>query len=239
MCEETGYTGDTYCKDCGAKLESGSETNQLKPHKYDEGTVTKKATCTEDGVLTKKCSVCDAETTEVIKAIGHTEVVDKAVAPTCTKDGLTEGKHCSECNAFLIKQETVKATGHNWDNGKVTKEPTVSAEEVKTFTCTNPGCKETKTEAIAKLPEPKKNEVIEDKTGNDYKVTKVDDNAFNGCKKLKTIIIKSTKLTDKSVAKNAFKGLSKNTVIKVPKKKLKAYKKLFKKKGFKGKVKTI
>lgn len=210
--------------------------------------------------------------------------------------------------------------GHKWDNGKVTKEPTVLAEGVKTFTCTNPGCKEIKTETIAKLLEPKKNEVIEDKTGNDYKVadptkkkvtykapadkkaktvtipnkveidgvtykvtkvdggafkgcsklktvsipknvteigknafkgcaaltkitlpskcTKIGANAFNGCKKMKTITIKSTKLTSKSIASGAFKGLSKKVTIKVPKKKLKAYKKLLKKKGFKGKVKA-
>jgi len=70
------------------------------------------------------------------------------------------------------------------------------------------------------------------------KTTKIGANAFYGCKKLKTITIKATKLTTKTVAKNAFKGLSKSTVIKVPKKQLKAYKKLFKSKGFKGTVKA-
>ena len=56
-------------------------------------------------------------------------------------------------------------------------------------------------------------------------------------KKLKTIIIKSKKLTSKTVSKKAFKGLTKATTIKVPKKKLKAYKKLFKSKGLSSKVK--
>lgn len=51
-------------------------------------------------------------------------------------------------------------------------------------------------------------------------------NAFSGCRKLKTIIIKSTVL--KSVGKNAIKGIHKKTVIKVPKRKRTAYKKLFK-----------
>ena len=58
----------------------------------------------------------------------------------------------------------------------------------------------------------------------------------NGCKKLKTIKITSTKLSSKAVAKNAFKGLTKATTIKVPKKKLSAYKKLFKQKGLSSKV---
>lgn len=70
------------------------------------------------------------------------------------------------------------------------------------------------------------------------KVTKIGANAFNGCKKLKTITIKSTKLTDKNIDKRAFKGIKKGTVIKVPKKKVKAYTKLFQKKGLSKSVKV-
>lgn len=54
----------------------------------------------------------DAEFTARYTAIPHTEVVDKAVEPTCTKTGLTEGKHCSVCNAVLVEQKVVKAKGH-------------------------------------------------------------------------------------------------------------------------------
>ena len=62
-------------------------------------------------------------------------------------------------------------------------------------------------------------------------VKKIGANAFAGCKNLKTIRIASTSLTKKSVGKNAFKGIHKKAVIKVPKKKLKAYKKFLKGKG--------
>ena len=42
----------------------------------------------------------------------HTPVVDPAVEPTCTESGLTEGKHCSVCDAVIVAQEVVPAKGH-------------------------------------------------------------------------------------------------------------------------------
>ena len=54
----------------------------------------------------------DAEFTARYTAIPHTEAVDKAVAPTCTETGLTEGKHCSVCSAVLVEQKVVPAKGH-------------------------------------------------------------------------------------------------------------------------------
>ena len=62
-------------------------------------------------------------------------------------------------------------------------------------------------------------------------ISSIGKNAFYGCKKLKTIQIKTTKLKSKKVGKNAFKGIYKNAKIKVPSKKLKAYKKILKSAG--------
>ena len=60
-------------------------------------------------------------------------------------------------------------------------------------------------------------------------IKKIGKNAFNGCKKLKTITVKSTKI--KSVGKNALKGINSKAKLRVPAKKLKIYQKLFKGKG--------
>ena len=58
-------------------------------------------------------------------------------------------------------------------------------------------------------------------------ITKIGAEAFSGCKNLKTITIKSSKL--KSVGKNAIKNIYKRARITCPKKKKADYKKLFKK----------
>ena len=62
-------------------------------------------------------------------------------------------------------------------------------------------------------------------------IKKIGAQAFSGCKNLKNITIKTTKLTSKTVGAKAFKGISAKAVIKVPKKQLKAYQKLLKAKG--------
>ena len=115
-------------------------------HKWDEGVVTKEATCTEAGEKTYTCTVCNATKTEKMEATGHkysTEwTIDKEA--TCTESG-SKSHHCTVCDAKTEETE-IKATGHKWDEGVVTKEATCTEAGEKTYTCTV--CKETKTEKI-------------------------------------------------------------------------------------------
>lgn len=69
------------------------------------------------------------------------------------------------------------------------------------------------------------------------KVKNIGSKAFYGCSSLKKLTIKTTKLIGKSIGSKAFSGVSKKVTVKVPKSKLKSYKKLLKKKGIGKKAK--
>ena len=113
-CTQSGLTEGKHCSVCGEVLEAQKEIAKLG-HSYVKNVVA--PTCTEQGYTIYKCKNCgDTYKDDYVKALGHTEVIDKAVAPTCTQSGLTEGKHCSVCNAVLVKQEKIDAKGHDFSN---------------------------------------------------------------------------------------------------------------------------
>ena len=105
-------------------------------HTWDEGKITKEATCTRKGEKTYTCSACGATKTEEIPLSEHKEVKDAAVESTCTKAGKTEGSHCSVCGKILKEQKETPLKDHTWDEGKITTASTCTKKGTKTFTCT-------------------------------------------------------------------------------------------------------
>ncbi len=173
-CTADGYTEGKHCSVCGTVLVAQNVIKSPGEHTFGEWQTTVKPTCTEGGEMIRSCSVCGAEETKtidalghdyseqwtvdeeadcvndgsksrhcsrcdaktdvtVIEAKGHTEVVDKAVAATCTADGYTEGKHCSVCNAVIKAQEKIAATGHKYIETVV--EPSYSNRGYTLYEC--------------------------------------------------------------------------------------------------------
>ena len=135
-CAQDGYTGDTYCKDCNAKLSSGKSVAR-KEHTWDAGVITKEATCNETGVKTYTCTGCQATKTESISATGHrnTELWNIEIA-TCTEEGYSGDLYCKDCNTLLRKGEVLAKKSHTWDKGIITAEATCTEKGSKTFSCT-------------------------------------------------------------------------------------------------------
>ena len=110
-CTVPGYTGDTYCKDCGEKIGTGTAI-PAKGHTevIDEAVA---ATCTTPGKTEgKHCSVCNEilVAQEVIPAKGHSW--DEGVittSPTCSDAGV-KTYTCTVCSE--TKTEVLDATGH-------------------------------------------------------------------------------------------------------------------------------
>ena len=111
-------------------------------HKFGEWTVTKEATCTEDGSKSRTCSVCGTSETQTIAAPGH-KFGDWTVTKeaTCTEAGV-KSHTCSVCQTTETKD--IAATGHSFGKWVVTKKATRTEEGLKTRTCSACGATETK-----------------------------------------------------------------------------------------------
>ena len=130
-CTAAGLTEGKHCSVCNTVLVVQKPVSQLG-HSYKSAVTA--PTCTEKGYTTYTCSTCGSSyVANETPATGHTEVIDKAKAPTCTTTGLTEGKHCSVCNEVLVAQKTVDALGH-----------TEVIDEAVAATCTATGLTEGK-----------------------------------------------------------------------------------------------
>ena len=154
----------------------------------------------------------------------HKWSIDDIEDATCTKDG-KKMYSCEYC--YKQKTEKIPALGHEWDEGTVTKQPSVTEEGIRTYKCKHSGCKETKTEKIAKLPKPEQPSTEKPGTGetkpsgdNKTPVTS-DNNAGTAKQTLKP----GTKIVDKKT-KATYKVMADNTVqyTKVTSKKAKTVK---------------
>lgn len=78
------------------------------------------------GILTKKFEIyCEHK---------DTIEIDEGKPATCMENGITEGSHCTYCKSVVVKQNVIKALGHDNDI-EVHKITTTKQNGLATFTC--------------------------------------------------------------------------------------------------------
>ncbi len=123
-CGEEGYTGDTYCSDCGNTITYGTAIPATGRHvSSGETDCTKADTCTECGA--------------VIRAAGPHDF-----GAWTKKDEADHIRTCAVCG-------TPETGSHTWNSGVITTQPSAEKDGVKTFTCT--ACGAVRTETVSKL----------------------------------------------------------------------------------------
>ena len=243
-CTQTGYAGDTYCTDCDKLLSTGKELAALG-HDY-LASVTKQPTTTEEGIRTYTCTRCGHSYTESIA-----KLTSPSPQPTATPSPQPKGTNLKDDTgaAYKVTSANGKTPAVQYlapksgTKGTVTVPFEVTIDGV-TYKVTSiadnafKGNKKLKKVVVgSNITSIGKNafagctSLTSITIGKNVK--KIGKNAFTGCKKLKSIIIKTKKLTTKTVKKGAFNGISKKVVVKVPKSKYKTYKKLLPAKGLK------
>lgn len=241
-CTEGGYTGDTYCTDCGEKLSSGKET-PATGHIHIGYLGKKEATCENDGytgdAYCKDCGIT-LKIGKNIPALGHTWEKKSVISPTYTKKGTITYicKRCKEKKAVTTKKLAYPKVGTRYTVSGSTYKVTKAGAEVMVYKTSKAARSVTIPATIKAKGITYKVTSIGAKAFNSNKklkkvtiganIKKISNNAFFKCKSLKTVTIKSVLLTKKTANKKAFKGTNKKMVIKVPKKVKKAYVKIFK-----------
>ena len=156
-----------FCSVCEVEISREEKEIPANGHTYSNSVT--KPTCTAVGFTTHTCSVCNhTYNSDTIAANGHTEVVDAAIAATCTAAGKTEGKHCSVCNETIVAQAEIPALGHEFKDYIYNNDATTTADGTETATCTR-GCGATDTRAATgtKLTEtPEKGTVVAESAAN-------------------------------------------------------------------------
>jgi len=121
----------------------------LEGHEIDttNATVTKEATCLEDGLQTGPCKKCGETVEEVIQKLGHDPQRTDAKAATCTEAGNTEYYTCSRCKKLFLdeagkteitQEETVlTALGHDMEKTEAKAATCIEAGNTEYYTCSH------------------------------------------------------------------------------------------------------
>lgn len=233
-----GYTGDTYCKDCGAKISNGKVIEKIQSSSSITGDSNNAPTENPPANTNINNNTQNNNQTE-----SGGEESDETDTDEFYEDDETEEEDTLEVGdmvydaAGTAEYEVIKITGNTLFvsyNSTFSKKQKKIAVPNQIRTEDGIVCKVT---AVSENAFRNNRYVKQIALGSN--VTTIGTRAFSGCKKLSSITVKSQNITSKTLSGKAFKGVSSKTKIKVPKTKRNSYKKLFCKKGLSKKVKII
>ena len=113
----------------------------------------------------------------------HKEVKDNGVEPTCTENGLTEGKHCSTCGEILVAQEIIPA--HNYKNSNQCSVCEYISTECFTFTLLSDDTYSVEAKDVNNIPA----NVIIPSSYEGKAITAIGYEGFCGCNNLTSVLI--------------------------------------------------
>lgn len=131
-CKAEGYSGDTYCKDCNKKLNTGQAIAATGKHTWDKGKESKAPSCTEKGEKQYTCSVCGETKKESLEKISHAYKTTVTKATTSENGSITE--KCASCGIVkssktipCVKSATLRTVSYTY-NGRA-KKPSVTIKD--------------------------------------------------------------------------------------------------------------
>ncbi len=136
-CTEKGYT--TYTCD-RTNCDDTYVDDYVDALTHDYEVTMEEATCFSNAFEVHTCKRCPEVIREEILGtmLEHNEEDILEIPATCTTDGYTAGKKCTECGTITEAPELIPALQHDYD--AVVTDPTCTAQGYTTYTCKRDGC---------------------------------------------------------------------------------------------------
>ena len=109
---------------CSKSIPQWIKEQQCGEHEWNNGEVTKVASCAEEGEMTYTCTECGKVDVQVLAKLPHTELVVEKIDASCNKVGYTEGTICTACETWIVERQVIPK-----------KEHTVIVEKAVAATC--------------------------------------------------------------------------------------------------------
>ncbi len=97
---------------CLAVFASCEEEPEVCAHEFGEWNTTREATCLEEGIRSRECSLCTYREREYTALGEHNPETVPGTPSTCSVPGLSDGSECSLCGETLKERQELELAPH-------------------------------------------------------------------------------------------------------------------------------